>query len=47
MGKVIHRDLYKKCKFNHKNKWYTHIPESDLEDEAYRFHWDLWFKRIP
>ena len=35
MGKVIHRELYKKLKFDHTNKWYTHNPESSLENEKH------------
>ena len=35
VGKVIHRELCKKFKFDHMNKWYMHNPESVLENEKY------------
>ena len=31
--KVTHRELCKKLKFDHTNKWCMHIPESVLENE--------------
>ena len=34
VGKVIHRELYKKFKFDHMNKWYMHSPASVLENET-------------
>ena len=34
MGKVIHRELRKKLKFDHSIKWYMNKPESVLENET-------------
>ena len=28
VGKVIHWEMCKKCKFDHANKWYMHNPET-------------------
>ena len=33
VSKVIHRELYKKFKFDQTNKWYKHNPESTLKNE--------------
>ena len=35
VGKVIHREMCKKLKFEHPTKWYLHKPESDLENETH------------
>ena len=34
VGKVIHRELSKKLKFDYENKWYMHNPESVLGNET-------------
>ena len=39
VGKVIHRELLKKLKFDHTNKAYN--PESVLENETHKLHWDF------
>ena len=36
---MIHRELYKKLKFNLTNKWYMHNPESVLENETLKLLW--------
>ena len=36
MGKMIHRELCKKLKFDHTNKRYMHNPESVLENETHK-----------
>ena len=41
MEKVIHWELCKKFKFDHKNKWYMHNPESILENGIYKILWDF------
>ena len=38
--KVIHRELCKKFKFDHTNKWYMHNPESVPENEMHKLLWD-------
>ena len=35
-GKVIHKELCKKLKFDHTNKWYMHNQESVLKNETYK-----------
>ena len=40
-GKVIHREWCRKFKFDHTNKWYMHKPESVLENEMRKLHWDF------
>ena len=37
VGKVIHWELCKELNFHHATKWYTHKPESVLENETIRF----------
>ena len=39
VGKLIHRELRKKLKFDHTDKWYMHKPESVLE--MHKILWDL------
>ena len=34
VSKVIHRELSKKLKFDHVNKWYMHNPESVQENKT-------------
>ena len=41
VGKVIHRELGKKLKFDHTTKWYMHKPESVRENETYKILWDF------
>ena len=41
VGKVIHRELFKKLKFDYTNKWYMHDPESVQENETNKFFWDF------
>ena len=41
VGKGIHRELCKKLKFDHTNKWYMHDPESVLENEIHKLFWDF------
>ena len=41
MGKVIHREMYKKSKFGHPNKCHMHNPESVLENEMCKSIWDF------
>ena len=41
VGKVIYRELCKKLKFDHTNKWYMHNPESVLENETHKLVWDF------
>ena len=38
---MIHWELCKKFKFNHTTKWYTHKPESILENETHKLLWDF------
>ena len=39
--KVINRELCKKFKFDHTNKWYMHNSEFVRENETHRFLWDF------
>ena len=41
VGKVIHRELCKKSKFDYTTKWYMHNAESVVEFETHKFLWDL------
>ena len=34
VGKVIHREMCKKCKFDHTNKWYMYKPAPVLENDT-------------
>ena len=38
---MIHRELCKKMKFDHTNKWYMHNPESVLENDRHKILWDF------
>ena len=40
-GKVIHREMCKKFKFDHINKWYMHKPAPVLENDSHKFLWDF------
>ena len=44
VGKVIHRDLCKRLKFDHTTKWYMHKPESVLENKIHKNLWDFEIK---
>ena len=39
-GKMIYWELYKKLKFDHKNKWYMRNPESVFEKKMHIVFWD-------
>ena len=41
MGKVIHREMCKKFKFDHMNKWYMHKPAAVLENDTHKPLWDI------
>ena len=41
VGKMIHRELCKKFKFDHTNKWYMHNWECILENETHKHLWDF------
>ena len=38
VGKVIHREMCKKFKFDHTNKWYIHNPAPGLENATHKLH---------
>ena len=41
IGKVIHWELCKELKFNHKNIWYLHNLASVLENETHKLLWNF------
>ena len=41
VGKVIHREIRKKLKFDHTNKWYMHNPAPVLENNTHKLLWDI------
>ena len=41
VGKVIHWEICKKCKFDHTNKWYMHNPAAVLENDTHKLLWDF------
>ena len=41
VGNVIHWEMYKKCKFDHTNKWYIHNPAPVLENDTHKLLWDF------
>ena len=41
VGKVIHREMCKKLKFDHTNKWYMHNPAPVLEYNTHKLLWDF------
>ena len=41
VGKMIHREMCKKFKFDHMNKWYMHNPASVLGNDTHKFLWDF------
>ena len=44
VGKVIHRELCKKFKFDNMNKLYMHNPTFVLENEMHKLLWDFVIK---
>ena len=45
--KVIHRELYKKLKFDRTNKWNMHNSESVLENDMHKLLWDFVIQTDP
>ena len=41
VGKVIHWEMCKKFKFDHKNKWYMHNPALVLKNNTHKHQWDF------
>ena len=41
VGKVIHREMCKKFKFDHTNKWYMHNPAPVLENNTHKLLWEF------
>ena len=41
VGQVIHREMCKKFKFDHTNKWYMHNPAPVLENDTHKLQWDF------
>ena len=41
IGKVIHREMCKKFKFDYTNNWYMHNPERVLENDTNKHLWDF------
>ena len=41
MGKVIHREMDKKFRFDHSNKWHMHNPAAVLENDTHKLLWDF------
>ena len=41
VGKGIHREMCKKFKFDHTNKWYMHNPAPVLENNMHKLLWDI------
>ena len=41
IGRVIHREMCKKFKFDHTNKWYMHNPAPILENDTHKLLWDF------
>ena len=40
VGKVIHREMCKKFKVDHMNKWYIQNPAPVLENDTHKLLWD-------
>ena len=38
---MIHREICKKFKFDHANKWYMHNPAPVLENKIHKLLWDF------
>ena len=47
IGKVIHREMCKKFKFDRTNKWNMHNPAPVLENATHKLLWTLKYKLIP
>ena len=41
VGNVIHREMCKKFKFDHTNKWYMHKPAPVPENDTHKLLWDF------
>ena len=41
VGKVVHREMCKKFKFDHTNKWYMQNPAPVLENYTHKHLWDF------
>ena len=41
VDKVIHREMCKKFKFDHANKWYMHNPAHVRENDTHKLLWDF------
>ena len=41
VGKVVHREMWRKFQFDHTNKWYMHNPASVLENDSHKLLWDF------
>ena len=41
VGKVIHREMCKKFKFDYTNKWYLHNPTPVQENDTHKLLWDF------
>ena len=41
VGKVIHREMCKKFKFDHANKWYMHNTAPVIENDTHKLLWDF------
>ena len=41
VGKVIHREMCKKFKFDHTNKWYMHNAAPVRENDSHKLLWDF------
>ena len=41
VGKVIHWEMCKKCKFEHTNRWYMQNPAHILDNDKHKLLWDF------
>ena len=41
VGKMIHREMRMKFKFDHTSKWYMHNPAPVLENDTHKLLWDF------
>ena len=41
VGKVIHREMWRKFQFDHTNKWYLLNPAPVLENDTHKLLWDF------
>ena len=44
IGKVIDREMCKKFKFDHRNKWYMHKPAPVLDNNTHKLLWDFYIQ---